>query len=86
MERPAAARAKTAATTETTGLDMNRQDKVIEQFRQAIADFDAEKLAREGKHPKLIKAMKDGLVSQYEDLLEERANASKPKTNKPGAP
>ncbi|MEZ0261335.1 MAG: hypothetical protein ACAH80_10020 [Alphaproteobacteria bacterium] len=62
---------------------MNRQDKVIEDFRRAIADFDAEKLAREGKHPKLIKAMKDGLVSQYEELVIERARGKKHAPGKP---
>ncbi len=57
---------------------MNRQDQLIEQFRKAIEQFDEKKLEREGKHPKMVKAMKESLVSVYEDLKEERDNHHRP--------
>jgi len=64
---------------------MNRQDQLIEQFRKAIEQFDEKKLQLEGKHPKMIKAMKESLVSVYEEMKEERDGRHRPDNKGPGS-
>ena len=55
---------------------MNRQEKLVETFKKAIESFDAEAMLKRGMHPKCVKAMKDGLVSQYEELKEDLKDRS----------
>lgn len=42
-----------------------------EKFRKALEEFDGDMLAALGIDPILIDAMYQGMVSQYEELLEE---------------